>query len=693
MRKAVLESWNFNVQTLVRSKNDNGKVVDMRGIPRKSLVFLLLIIVQSFSCAFSAEKLDVAYDLPVMVVTQGGRAGKLVGLPFRIERTANGTPLRVLISNDAAAGASDTAQSSVWMAAMAAVVNRNDALSGVRITMEYSDFMDGPSAGAVTCLAILSALDGRAFPDDFAMTGTIMPDGTVGCVGGVHLKLRAAIAAGKRRFCIPAVRRFEQNAAGVFEDLLTIGAEQGVEILPVWNVDEAYAFAHRLPVQPKSVNREADVLRLPPAVEKTLSARCEHLARRWDACRKKLGDAAVAALRKQPFLRPILFDESFLRYYLSGRLLVAENRLSSLVIAWETAGEWMRRVNEVNARFQAFRKDPPFSEADRADYRASLAKLGEEQLAHFRLAAGENAVPAGRRGSGFSRTDLRLSLLTAQECCESEDIATTLGMWLWTDARASGWRKKASVPDKELVCCHDLAMLEEFMRMMRLKERELDLASERAKQLYADVSSARPGPCLDEFGRVFLSAQYAMGQAHERMFVDYAKAKDMDAMRRMFVDRDFHYASYFWQAQRAVAAGQLMKSLPADGLKDAEFHRAVQLVLGARTFARGSAHLLKFGIDVGQWENGAFVCKDANFLGFLVRRARETALSAIAECRKAGVFCPAAILDFQLADGYDVTSGGSDCVIHDVLERYWSAGLTAKALLMGFNSSKTKSVH
>ena len=664
----------------------------MSSIVRRVLIVLLFLFAKSFNSALSAEKLDVAYDLPVMVVTQGGRAGRLVKLPFRVERTAAGAPLRVLISNDAAAGASDTAQSSVWMAAMAAVMNRNDALSGVRITMEYSDFMDGPSAGAVTCLAILSALDGRAFPDDFAMTGTIMPDGTVGCVGGVHLKLRAAIAAGKRRFCIPAVRRFEQNASGVFEDLFTIGAEQGVEIMPVWNIDESYAFAHRLPAQPKPVAREADVLRLPPTVEKALSARCEHLARRWDACRKKLDAAAVAALRSQPFLRPILFDESFLRYYLSGRLLVAENRLTSLVIAWETAAEWMRRVNEVNARFPVFRKDPPFSEADRTAYRESLSKLGDEQLAHFRLAAGENAVPAGRGGSGFSRKDPRLPLLTAQECCESEDVATTLGMWLWMDARASSWRKQASVPDKELVRCHDLAMLEEFMRMMRLKERELDLGSERARQLYADASACRPGPCLDEFGRVFLSAQYAMGQAHERMFADYAKAKDMDAMRRMFVDRDFHYASYFWQAQRAVAAGQLMKSMPADGLGDAEFHRAVQLVLGARTFARGSAHLLKFGIDVGRWENGAFVCKDANFLGFLVRRARETALTAIADCRKAGVFCPAAILDFQLADGYDVTSGGSDCVIHDVLERYWSAGLTAKALLMGFRPSETKTV-
>ena len=58
-------------------------------------------------------------------------------------------------------------------------MQRNDVMNGVRITVEFSGDVDGPSAGSVMCLSILSAMDGRTLPEDFAMTGTIMPDGTI----------------------------------------------------------------------------------------------------------------------------------------------------------------------------------------------------------------------------------------------------------------------------------------------------------------------------------------------------------------------------------------------------------------------------------------------------------------------------------------------------------------------------------
>ncbi len=61
----------------------------------------------------------------------------------------------------------------------------------------------GPSAGGVIALATYFALTGKKLPDNFAMTGTINPDGTIGPVGGVFEKARAAAEAGKKYFLVP----------------------------------------------------------------------------------------------------------------------------------------------------------------------------------------------------------------------------------------------------------------------------------------------------------------------------------------------------------------------------------------------------------------------------------------------------------------------------------------------------------
>ncbi|HWH08448.1 MAG TPA: S16 family serine protease, partial [Candidatus Thermoplasmatota archaeon] len=62
----------------------------------------------------------------------------------------------------------------------------------------------GPSAGAVLAVGAIAALNGWQVRPDVLMTGTISPDGTVGPVGGVAEKARAAAEAGMTTFLFPA---------------------------------------------------------------------------------------------------------------------------------------------------------------------------------------------------------------------------------------------------------------------------------------------------------------------------------------------------------------------------------------------------------------------------------------------------------------------------------------------------------
>ena len=111
-------------------------------------------------------------------------------------------------------------RNSLWSAALIAALQTDSTLQGVGVSLEFNGNIDGPSAGGVLCLGIMSALEGRDFPNDFAMTGTILPDGTIGLVGGVPEKLLAAAKNPRiKRVAVPAFERFVRDEKGNWVDI------------------------------------------------------------------------------------------------------------------------------------------------------------------------------------------------------------------------------------------------------------------------------------------------------------------------------------------------------------------------------------------------------------------------------------------------------------------------------------------
>jgi predicted S18 family serine protease len=181
--------------------------------------------------------------------------------------------LSIAVSEDTPGGAGPSFRAGVWMAAMVAALERSDVLSNVTIGLEIPGRIDGPSAGGAVCLAVLSALDDIEFPADCAVTGIIMPDGTIGDVGGIANKMRAAATYGAKRIMVPAYLRFETDeTTGEDVDLKQLAVSLGLEFIPVENVAQAYDLLHRRgPRVPTAIHRS--VLELSTATEEVLKAR------------------------------------------------------------------------------------------------------------------------------------------------------------------------------------------------------------------------------------------------------------------------------------------------------------------------------------------------------------------------------------------------------------------------------------
>ena len=105
-----------------------------------------------------------------------------------------------------------------------------------------SQIIGGPSAGATLAVGAVAALNGWKVRPDALMTGTIQPDGSVGPVGGIPEKAKAAADVGVKRFLFPLG---EEHVAFLSEpqrpvNLTRYCAEElGIECIPVSDVLDA----------------------------------------------------------------------------------------------------------------------------------------------------------------------------------------------------------------------------------------------------------------------------------------------------------------------------------------------------------------------------------------------------------------------------------------------------------------------
>ncbi len=118
-----------------------------------------------------------------------------------------------------------------------------------------ASLIEGPSAGAAMAVSVLLAMD-NATSHSVAITGTINPDGTIGQVGSIFEKAKAAKERGIEIFLVPAGQGSSErsrrikicNFAGYIQkckisynaETVDIGSLLNITVVEVKNLDEAY---------------------------------------------------------------------------------------------------------------------------------------------------------------------------------------------------------------------------------------------------------------------------------------------------------------------------------------------------------------------------------------------------------------------------------------------------------------------
>ncbi|QQG40005.1 MAG: hypothetical protein HYS81_01170 [Candidatus Aenigmatarchaeota archaeon] len=122
------------------------------------------------------------------------------------------------------------------------------------IKIENSSIVGGESAGGALTVATIAALTGKPLRGDTVMTGTVNQDGTIGKIGGLEEKARAAKEAGYSVLLVPAgqgaqttvekmrtcerVGRSTVCTVAFKQNNVSIGEDIGITVVEVANIQD-----------------------------------------------------------------------------------------------------------------------------------------------------------------------------------------------------------------------------------------------------------------------------------------------------------------------------------------------------------------------------------------------------------------------------------------------------------------------
>lgn len=157
------------------------------------------------------------------------------------EKAIDERGLKIAISENLPRGAGEVLRNSVWMAASVAGRTLGDPMADRTINLDVKGAVDGPSAGALYTVGMIAALRGDQIMTNATMTGTILPDGGIGDVGGIKQKLEAASKGGMSKVVLPSVSRITFDLdSGELVDVAEFGEKLGLSIVFVDDLDRAY---------------------------------------------------------------------------------------------------------------------------------------------------------------------------------------------------------------------------------------------------------------------------------------------------------------------------------------------------------------------------------------------------------------------------------------------------------------------
>ncbi len=205
----------------------------------------------------------VVREMHILAVAEAG--GKYFGVPTLLRVVVTPGTGEVFLSTEPLTEVDMQASARLAALVAAYVAGKNYFNYDYFISIiSNSTIVGGPSAGAAITVAIVSALLNKPINESVVETGMIMPDGTIGPVGGIPEKLHAAAEVHAKVMLIPAGQRIAYSLAERrYVDVVSLGKELGVKVVQVSTIyDALHWFGINIPRPPKAV------VKLPPtAVE------------------------------------------------------------------------------------------------------------------------------------------------------------------------------------------------------------------------------------------------------------------------------------------------------------------------------------------------------------------------------------------------------------------------------------------
>ncbi|MDP9132175.1 MAG: hypothetical protein M3M98_03460, partial [Nitrospirota bacterium] len=173
---------------------------------------ILCLCISMLLADFRQAAAESIVEIPVLAAIQSNDRGVFEVLLLRWDRLPNPSPM-VLQWQGGNIRPGQSNLSSMALAFQYAIdhtprIDHAGTVSAIGIAYT-STGTDGPSAGAVMTVGFAALLKGDRIQRGIAMTGTITKDGTIGPVGGIPDKIRAAVREGYRTILIPEGQRHD----------------------------------------------------------------------------------------------------------------------------------------------------------------------------------------------------------------------------------------------------------------------------------------------------------------------------------------------------------------------------------------------------------------------------------------------------------------------------------------------------
>lgn len=231
--------------------------------------------------------------------TREGLIGKTGPVRIAVEPNPE-DELRVGFYESEVGGSGPMWRASGWMAVVMSSLLLGTDIVPYKFTIDISGQIDGPSAGALMTVTVLSLLLGDTVKSDTSITGTINPDGTIGPAGVIIQKIEGAAKAGKKLILIPLGQRYSIDLkTNLSMDAVERGRQLGVQVREVGDIYEAYE-AMTGKKLPKAEGITDQSPSLPAAAFEKVKAKAKEWGSRYEQERGAF--TGIEERYRQPFL-------------------------------------------------------------------------------------------------------------------------------------------------------------------------------------------------------------------------------------------------------------------------------------------------------------------------------------------------------------------------------------------------------